>query len=580
MRHRLKDNLKGAVLLLAVMFATASNASDPDINIEGLTDELLDNVLVYLSLSAESCQSEGWRIKNVFAKSDKEISNALRALGYYQPEINKQLLFEDDCWQADFTIAAGEPVRVNQLLVKVQGEAEDDPAFQHLIATLAIKQGDILNHSHYEQIKQKLHSLALERGYLDNQLVSKKLQVYPEKNQANIEIVMDSGVRHLFGEVQMEQDILNPEIVKKYIQFQKGDYYSSKELAKTYNALSSSPYFSHVELMPQVSMGEDNRVPIQIKASASKQHNFSVGVGYDTDIGPLGSLGYENRRLNREGHFLSLQTEFSPILSTAEALYTIPFTQPMTDHVSFGLGYKYEQPDSFESEAAIFSFQYQHLYKNDWIQVAFLDISREKFTISDVTQTTKLLVPGIRLRYTQRDDVLRPSKGYHINLSLAATPANIFSDVTFMQATASAKIITPLPWFARLIARTNLGATLTNDFHRLPASYRFYAGGTETIRGYGYKEVGPKDDKGNVVGGEMLTVVSAEYEQFINKSWGIAAFVDSGNAFNSHDFTIKTGAGMGIRWISPIGPIRLDVGFPLNDADSSFQIHFAAGSLL
>jgi translocation and assembly module TamA len=101
-----------------------------------------------------------------------------------------------------------------------------------------------------------------------------------------------------------------------------------------------------------------------------------------------------------------------------------------------------------------------------------------------------------------------------------------------------------------------------------------------SIRGYAYKELGPKDNLGHVIGGKFLSVVSAEYEQSVLENWGVAAFIDSGNAYNLNEMTVKTGAGLGVRWYSPIGPIRLDFAVPLNESDSSFQIHFAAGTRL
>jgi translocation and assembly module TamA len=101
-----------------------------------------------------------------------------------------------------------------------------------------------------------------------------------------------------------------------------------------------------------------------------------------------------------------------------------------------------------------------------------------------------------------------------------------------------------------------------------------------SIRGYAYKELGPKDNQGNVIGGKFLSVVSAEYEQAVLDDWGVAAFIDAGNAYNPENISIKAGAGLGVRWYSPIGPIRLDFAVPLNESDSSFQIHFAAGARL
>ncbi|MCH9699072.1 MAG: autotransporter assembly complex protein TamA [Gammaproteobacteria bacterium] len=573
--------VKAHVVAIFVLLApTLVNADEPEISIQGLSDEQESNVRAFLSLSQENCKSPAWRINNLFTKANNEIAKALRALGYYQPTTEKKLTFADDCWQAHFEIKRGKPVRVGRFNVQVQGEAQQQPIFQKLLSRLPIKQGDVLKHALYEKIKQDLRSVSLEYGYLDHQLVKKSIIVKPEQYQAEIELILDSGPRHRFGKINIDQDILNPTFVQRYVSIDDNEYYSNKQLVKTYNALADSQYFSAVELKPQMDAIENNTVPIDIILTPQKTHDFSVGAGYDTDIGPLGSFSYQNRRLNRNGHHLALNLQISPVLSSAEGHYIIPFTEPRTDHVAFGLGYKYEKPNTFESESALLSVQYQHFYQTGWQQNLFVKFIHEKFTISDESQKTTLLVPGARWLYTQSNHALRPTQGYHLDLSVSAAPEVLFSDVAFVQASAVGKLITSLPWSARLIARTNLGATLTSDFERLPPSQRFYTGGTETIRGYNYKELGPRDSQGTVIGGRMLAVASIEYEQFITESWGVAAFFDAGNAFEWNQFKLKRGAGIGIRWLSPIGPIRLDFAVPLNDSNDSFQIHFAAGAQL
>jgi translocation and assembly module TamA len=99
-----------------------------------------------------------------------------------------------------------------------------------------------------------------------------------------------------------------------------------------------------------------------------------------------------------------------------------------------------------------------------------------------------------------------------------------------------------------------------------------------SIRGYTYQELGPQDDLGLVAGGKFLSVVSAEYEKSVLENWGVAAFIDSGNAFNLDNISVKTGVGIGARWYSPIGLIRVDFAVPLNESKSSFQIYFAVGT--
>jgi translocation and assembly module TamA len=571
-------NPKAALFLLLV--PALAQSSEPVLNINGLNEEQTSNVSGFLSLSQEPCDAPKWRIRKLFEKSDKEIGKALRALGYYTPTIRKELSIASECWQANFSINAGEPVRVTNLTVLIEGEAKDEPIFQKLLAHLPIKEGDILNHARYEKIKSDLNSLALEHGYLKHKLTTKTLQVDPTTYSATIVLIMDSGARHHFGEITIDQDILDPDFLKRFVQIKPNEPYSSKKLAKTYNALAESIYFRSVEVSPEMDEIEDLHVPVNITLEPEKKHDYTLGIGYDTDIGPLASAGYRNRRINRNGHNFSFDLDVSPVLSSAEARYLIPFTEPRTDNVSIGFGYKYEQPDTFKAESAKLSLQYQHVYEVGWKQILFLDLSREDFTISDVSRTTNLLVPGGRWQFTRSDNPLRPTAGYHLNLSLSGAAHPIVSDVSFVQATLAGKFIAPLPWSARFISRANLGATLTSDFDRLPASYRFYAGGTETLRGYEYKKVGPTDAKGNVIGGKLLSVGSIEYEQFISDTWGVAAFLDAGNAFNPDAITIKYGTGLGVRWVSPIGPIRLDFAVPLSDSDSSFQIHFAAGAQL
>ena len=568
------------MMCVLLMVTSAVYANEPEISIDGLVDELENNVHAFLTITQENCESPTWRVKNLFAKADKEVAKALRALGYYQSETSKKLRFTDDCWQADFVINPGEPVRVSNLIVKIKGEAEQELVFQKLLANLPIKQGDILNHAYYEKIKQDLRSLSLEYGFLDQQFIKKSFVVKPELNQADIELILDSGPRYRFGTVKINQDILNPDFIQRYIYIEGNEDYSSKLLAKTYNALSDSLYFSNVELKPQMDKVENYTVPILINLTPQKVHDFSVGAGFDTDIGPLGSFSYHNHRLNRHGHHLSLNAQLSPVLSSVEGQYIIPFTEPRTNHVAIGLGYKYEKPNTFESQSAILSAQYQHFYQTGWQQNLFVNLTHEKFTISDITQTTTLLRPGAQWQYTESNHPLRPTQGYQLDLSISGAPDFLFSDVAFAQATINGKVIAGLPWSARLITRANLGATLTNDFEHLPPSLRFYTGGTETIRGYNYKELAPRDSQGTVIGGRMLAVASLEYEQFVTDSWGVAAIFDAGNAFELNQFKLKRGTGIGVRWLSPIGPVRLDFAIPLNDSNDSFQIHFAAGAQL
>jgi len=568
------------IVPLTLLLFLASPFVSAEVSVSGLNSEATRNVKLTLPLAKEKCDAPDWKIRHLLNAADDEIDQALRALGYYHPVIQKTLAFKTDCWQADFVIDPGPPVIVDQVTLTLKGDASDDPEFQKLRNALLAATGKQLRHDQYENMKSRLDSLAMARGYLQAAFSEKKLLVDKARNRAHIKLVFDAGKRMQFGDVSVEQDILNPEFVQKFIAFKSGDFYASEQLANTHNALSKSGYFEMIDIRPDTENIQQEQVPVTLKLTPRKKHRYSFGVGYDTDIGPLLNAAYQNRRLNRRGHFLTANLDLAPVLSTADVEYNVPLENPVSDFFSFGGGFKREDTDTYDSLSAKLSLRLKHAFDNGWKQTLFIDSVYEDFTTGTISNQVLLLVPGGSWLHSVADSTLRPTRGHRLEFNLAGSYKNPISDVSFAQGSVSAVWMHPLPWNGRFIGRMEQGATLVDQFDKLPTSYRFYAGGMNSIRGYAYKELGPKDDQGNVVGGEFLSVVSVEYEQSVLEDWAVAAFVDGGNAYNLDDISIKAGAGLGVRWYSPIGPIRLDFALPLHESDSSFQIHFAAGARL
>jgi translocation and assembly module TamA len=547
-----------------------------DVTINGLNAEAKKNVQLLLSLSKEQCDSPDWKIQALFGKADEQIKQALRALGYYHPTIAKSLAFTERCWQTDFTVNAGPPAIVDDIGIIFTGDTDTD--FQKLRDELLKERGKPLRHDRYEKMKSRIEALAMDKGYLKGTFTEKKLLIDKAGNKAHIKLEFAAGKRMVFGDVNVEQTILDPEFVDKFILIKSGDYYSTEQLGKTHNALSKSGYFERIDIRPDTEHSNE-RVPVTISLFPRRRHHYEFGIGYDTDIGPLVSGGYNNHRLNRHGHFVDANLNLAPVLSTADAEYSVPLADPVNDFFSFGGGFKREDTATYKSLSAKLSARLKHDYDNGWRQTLFIDSIYEDFNIGGTTSNSVLLLaPGGSWLRSVSDNVIRPTKGHRLELNVAGSYENPISDVSFAQGSVSAVLVRPSPWNGKFIARAQQGATLTDHFEKLPTSYRFYAGGMNSVRGYGYKELGPRDNFGNVIGGKFLTVLSAEYEQFVFADWGVAAFVDGGNAYNLDSIRIKTGAGLGVRWYSPIGPIRLDFALPLSESDSSFQIHFAAGA--
>lgn len=570
-------------LIRLAAFLTVIGLCSPvvaDVVLSGLSNEAETNVKLSLSLEKEGCDSPEWKIRQLYDKADREIGAALRALGYYHAVNVKQLQFDDGCWHAKFDIQSGPRVVVENIEIVLAGDADQDEEFAKLREKLRADIGSGLNHGSYDTMKSRIETLAMERGYFNGKFVEKALLVDPEQNTARIRLVYDAGQRMVFGAIDIDQNILDPDFVQKFVSVEPNAHYDSLQLAKTHDTLSKSGYFEMVDIHPELEQIAQNRVPISLKLYPKKNHHYSFGLGYDTDKGPLVAASYMNRRLNRQGHFFNADIDLAPVLSTATAEYSVPLENPASDFFSFGGGLKREDTDSYNSLSGKLSAHLKHAFDSGWKQTLFVDSVYESFTADSQKDSTLLLLPGGSWLRSVADNPLRPTRGYRLELNLTGSYKNPISDISMAQGSIAAVWTHPLPWSGRIITRAEQGATVVDNFDKLPASYRYYAGGMNSIRGYSYKELGPKDAQGHVVGGRFLSVVSVEYEQAVMENWGLAAFIDAGNAYNLDNIEIKTGAGLGARWYSPIGLIRVDVAVPLSESDSSFQFHFAAGTRL
>jgi translocation and assembly module TamA len=152
------------------------------------------------------------------------------------------------------------------------------------------------------------------------------------------------------------------------------------------------------------------------------------------------------------------------------------------------------------------------------------------------------------------------------------------SDTSFLQTIVSGRFVRPVSNRSRFLARATIGVTEKSEFGELPPSVRFFAGGDESVRGFGYNTLGPKDELGNVIGGSNLLVASIEYERHLRGNFYGAMFLDAGNAFDGFDVDPAIGAGFGVKWLSPVGPLRFYLAHPLNKSDRSVRIHIRLGA--
>ncbi len=557
-------------------------AASPDVSIEGGSDRLRDNVRSFISIADEPCETPLWRLRARLRELKRQAQLAGQALGYYHLSSEHELSRGDDCWALTLTLDPGEPVRLAQVDVVIKGEGENDGVFQSIRNEPGLRKGDILDHGRYESLKSRFGVLASARGYFEGKFERSRVVVDKEANTAHLELIYHTGPRYQFGEISLEHDILDESFIQRYYTFESGEPYETDPMLELKSRLNASDYFRSVRVNPRLQDLDGQTVPVQIELEGRKRHGYSVGAGYATDTGPRLLLGYENRYVNNRGHSFNADLKVSEVGTNVEAAYSIPMSRPAHEMLRIYTGYQNEKTDDTLSAINTVGTSYTRSEEgSDWLQTYSINYEREYYEVGgQPEQRSDLLVPAFSLSRTRSDGTNYPLSGWSFLGRVSGSPSSLGSDTSFVQLYTRIKGIYGIGP-GRLLLRAEGGITDVAELNDLPVSQRFFAGGDASVRGYDYKSIGPEelseeDGEPVVVGGNNLLTMSVEYDYRILDDWAIAAFMDQGNAFNHSEFDFKRSVGVGIRWISPIGPVRVDVARALDD-EQGWQLHLSMG---
>jgi len=564
----------GATAAAALVVAGTATA---DVEIVGVDGPLAANVLAYLDLDEEPCDAPQWRVEQLNSRAPARIRDALEAFGYYEPTVEPGLTFADECWHARFTIAPGEPVRVRTLKLGLTGAAENDAPFVTAFAQAGLTVGAPIDHGAYEQLKRRLSDLARERGYAEARFPEGRIDVYPDEHVADVVLQFDSGPRYAFGSTELTQDVLTEELASSYLTFTEGEPYDARRLVDVYATLSNSGFFRTIDVRPLPPDRATRTIPIGVTLTSAPRVQTSYGIGYSTDTRLRLRFGRNNRRFNEHGHQFGINVQLSPVISEVRANYRMPVNSSRSEWLSFDAGMEFEDTESAKSNIFEIGARRVTERRSEWTRTHMLAWRVEDFEVADQASRARLLMPGIGWTRIRADNEIRPSQGSKLSLELRGAHEALGSDTTFVQAIAQGKWIWSTDRGQRFLVRAQAGATEEQAFEELPASVRFFAGGDNSVRGYAFEELGPVDAEGKVIGGSSLATGSFEFEQPLHARWSLAFFVDSGNAYERAHMDAKTSVGMGGRWQSPLGPIRIDLALPLEQDHDSWRVHITLG---
>ncbi|MEA9444219.1 autotransporter assembly complex family protein [Candidatus Fukatsuia symbiotica] len=563
---------------LCVMLTTPFVHATIGLQINGLSGELEKNVQASLStITADEISFDG----RFQARVQAAIRQGLRALGYYDPTINFDLQQEPKRSTLVVNVVAGTPVRLAGVDIRLRGMAKDDPAYQALVSKDTPKIESILNHGEFDDFTRSLSALALRKGYFDADMIKKQLGVAQQRHQAFWDIDFDSGQRYRFGHLLFQGAQIREDYLQNLVPFHEGDYYSSDDLAELNRRLAATNWFNSAVVSPNFTDANTSKIlPLEAIVTPKTKNTVELGGGYATDIGPRVKASWRKPWLNSRGHSLTTSANISVPGQSLDFSYRIPLLKnPLEHYYLLQSGFKRINQNDTKSDISTLNVARFWNLSSGWQRAVNLRWSLEHYTQGQITHTPMLLYPGVSINRIRQRGGAMPTWGDSQRYSLDVSNRSWGSDLNFGVIQAQHVWIRTLGEKNRFVLRGNLGWIETNNFDLMPSSLRFFAGGDRSIRGYKYNGISPRDSKGKLTGAAKLATTSVEYQYNVTDRWWGAVFVDAGEAVNDiHRSDFKTGAGVGVRWASPIGPVRFDIALPIGDKETQrMQFYISLG---
>lgn len=583
----LRRRLIAAGAFALSLMAGATARAEIEIEIPDVTEALESNIRGFLSLTRYADRKD--ITPDIMMRLERRIvtetRQALEPLGYYEPEVEYHTTQEAEKWRVVINVKPGRPMRLSEVDINVIGAGRNERAVRELIDQRELKPGLRLNHGTYEKVKGQLLRTARNEGYLDAKLTRHELLIDREERRATAAIELDTGERYHFGNIETLQEAVDDGVMRRLLRMQEGDPYTLDALLRTQYVLDDSLYFSLVD----IDSGDPDRtartVPVTIRAEPNKRHRYAVSLGYATDTKVRGKFTWDNRLVNSAGHRFKTELTGSSVLKEISTRYVIPIWDIALEKLEFTANASDEElGDTLSERFEVGAGLTQVLGR--WQRALFLRLSHETTTVPPTPTAPEnrdsqfLIIPGISFATLPSYIIGTRTRPYNVYAELRGSPSTFGSEASFLQLRLQGERIFNLSELWSLRLRGEVGTSwLMGDFVDLPASQRFFAGGDRSVRGFGLNEL-PTDENGNRVGAENLATASIEIERALPRNFGLATFVDVGNAFKSFsDPNLEYSAGLGLRWHIAVASLGVDVAQPLSESGRNPRLHLYISTL-
>lgn len=508
-------------------------------------------------------------------RSDETARELLATEGYFSPTVTSVL----DGTELRYTVETGPRTKVRSVTVRFEGALRDDADGSRLRTRIErdfpLRSGMPFREADWREAKQSVLTPLLVGNYLAARIAASEARIDPAKQVADLSVTLDSGPAFFYGEPEIVGVQRYPvSIARNLNPTRLGRPVRQQDLLDYQTALETSGYFSQAVVRVDPDPARAAAAPIRVEVTERPEKRVSLGAGFSTDTGARVQAEWLSRNLADRGMQLKLAGRLETRSQSAAGELNWPRNEKGYVH-RLGIQLKREDiagQETRSSQAAAMRTRVRGRIKS----ALAVQYQTETQQVGDVINERNVVLYA-NYDWTQRavGQDFYPRTGYVSTVQIGGASAALLSDASFLRLYGRHTRYYPLGSGGRLLARVELGAVAAEARSGIPTDFLFRAGGDNSVRGYGFQSLGEAFD-GAVASVRYLATGSLEYNYFLTRDWGVAVFVDAGDAADTPgSLSPVFGYGIGARYRSPVGPVNLDLAY--GEATGKIRLHFSLG---